>query len=142
MLGKLAICAPSQTFRAQGISALLVGAEYVERLDDWSEAELDPRIKATFHLLEKLTSTPEDVAAPDIARVREAGLSDDAITDAIYVSGHGRHDQPNRQRVGLRLGDRRRPAEARRRAQPHPLPRAGAPAPLSRMGVVKCRPGR
>jgi uncharacterized peroxidase-related enzyme len=70
----------------QGITTLLIGAEYVERLDDWSEAELDPRIKATFHLLEKLTSTPEDVAAPDIARVRAAGLSDDAITDAIYVS--------------------------------------------------------
>ena len=70
----------------QGITTLMGGAEYVERLDNWSEAELDPRIKATFHLLEKLTSAPEDVAAPDIARVRTAGLSDDAITDAIYVS--------------------------------------------------------
>ena len=35
--------------------------------------------------LEKLTLTPQAVTPADVAPLREAGLSDEAITDAIHV---------------------------------------------------------
>jgi alkylhydroperoxidase family enzyme len=35
--------------------------------------------------LEKVTLTPEEVTSADVATVRAAGVSDRAITDAVYV---------------------------------------------------------
>jgi hypothetical protein len=40
---------------------------------------------ATFGLLEKVTLTPDAVGAADITRARDAGVSDSAIRDALYV---------------------------------------------------------
>jgi hypothetical protein len=65
---------------------LLLGSESgVDQLDDWREAGFDPRITATFELLEKVTLSPGTVTAADAAAVRAAGLSDEAIADALYV---------------------------------------------------------
>lgn len=54
-------------------------------LADWRAAPLDPKLRATLGFLEKLTLTPADVRPADVAPLRAAGLSDDAIEDAIQV---------------------------------------------------------
>ena len=54
-------------------------------LSQWRRAALDPRMAATFGLLEKVTLTPDALGPEDIARMRDAGLSDSAIVDALYV---------------------------------------------------------
>ncbi|MGH8835554.1 MAG: peroxidase-related enzyme [Actinomycetes bacterium] len=69
-----------------GTTTLLLGPESgVDQLDDWRKAGFDPRITATFELLEKVTLSPGTVTAADAAAVRAAGLSDEAIADALYV---------------------------------------------------------
>ena len=54
-------------------------------LDDWRTAPLDPGLRATLHFLEKLTLTPADVGPADVDPLRAAGVSDEAIEDAIHV---------------------------------------------------------
>jgi alkylhydroperoxidase family enzyme len=49
------------------------------------EANLDPKVRATLTLLEKLVRTPERVTEADVDAVRAAGVSDDAIEDAAFV---------------------------------------------------------
>jgi uncharacterized peroxidase-related enzyme len=54
-------------------------------LDDWRTAPIDPRLRATLGFLEKLTRAPADVGPADVERLRSAGVSDEAIEDAIHV---------------------------------------------------------
>jgi alkylhydroperoxidase family enzyme len=54
-------------------------------LADWRTAPVDDRLRATLGYLEKLTLTPELLDSRDIAQMRAAGLSDQAIYDAAYV---------------------------------------------------------
>lgn len=54
-------------------------------VDDWRAAPLDPKLRATLGFLEKLTLHPNDVRPADIAPLRAAGVSDEAIEDAINV---------------------------------------------------------
>lgn len=54
-------------------------------LADWRTAPLDPKLRATLGFLEKLTLAPADVRPADVAPLRAAGVSDDAIEDAIQV---------------------------------------------------------
>ena len=54
-------------------------------LDDWRTAPIDDRLKATLGFLQKLTLTPADVGPADAELVRAAGVSDEAIEDAIHV---------------------------------------------------------
>ncbi len=54
-------------------------------IDDWRSAPLDAKLRATLGFLEKLTLRPNDVRPSDVAPLRAAGLSDDAIEDAINV---------------------------------------------------------
>lgn len=69
-----------------GTTMLLLGAESgVDRLENWRKGGFDPRITATFELLEKVTLSPSTVTAADVAAVQEAGVSDTAIADALYV---------------------------------------------------------
>jgi len=42
-------------------------------------------LRATLCLLEKLTLTPEEVSPQDVEAVRETGVSEEAILDAIYI---------------------------------------------------------
>jgi alkylhydroperoxidase family enzyme len=55
-------------------------------LEDWQAAPLEPQVKAMVGFLEKLMRDPDAVTAADIVPLREAGLSDRAIEDAIHVS--------------------------------------------------------
>ena len=54
-------------------------------LTDWRTAPLDPKLRATLGFLEKLTLTPAEVGPADVAPLRVAGVSDEAIEDAIQV---------------------------------------------------------
>ena len=54
-------------------------------LTDWRTAPLDPKLRATLGFLEKLTLTPAEVRAADLDPLRAAGLTDEAIEDAIHA---------------------------------------------------------
>ena len=54
-------------------------------LDDWRTAPIDAKLRAQLEFLEKLTLRPDDVRPRDVAPLRAAGLSDEAIEDAINV---------------------------------------------------------
>jgi len=54
-------------------------------LDDWRTAPIDARLRAQLEFLEKLTLHPDDVRRRDVEPLRAAGLSDEAIEDAINV---------------------------------------------------------
>jgi alkylhydroperoxidase family enzyme len=52
---------------------------------DWRTAPLDVRLRAALGFLEKLTLHPAEVQPVDVALLRAAGITDDAIEDVIYV---------------------------------------------------------
>ena len=54
-------------------------------LDDWRSAPIDERLRATLGFLEKLTLYPVDVGKADVEPLRSAGVSDEAIEDALFV---------------------------------------------------------
>lgn len=56
-------------------------------LNDWQNAPVSPKVKATLGLLEDLTLKPEKITFTDIERVRAAGVSAQAIEEAICVCG-------------------------------------------------------
>lgn len=52
---------------------------------DWKTGPLRAEARAILPFLEKLTLAPDAVGSEDVRELRAAGLSDDAIRDAIYV---------------------------------------------------------
>ena len=54
-------------------------------MNDWRSAPLDAKLRATLGFLEKLTLRPNEVRPADVAPLRAAGISDEAIEDAINV---------------------------------------------------------
>jgi alkylhydroperoxidase family enzyme len=54
-------------------------------LDDWWTAPIDEKLRATLGFLEKITLSPDDVGPEDAAAPRQAGVSDFALRDAVYV---------------------------------------------------------
>jgi alkylhydroperoxidase family enzyme len=52
---------------------------------DWRTASVDAKLRATLGFLERLTLRPADVTREDADAVRAAGVSDDALIDAIHV---------------------------------------------------------
>ena len=54
-------------------------------LADHRTAPVSPAVKATLDLLQKVTLTPADVTPADVEAVRAAGVSDEAIEDALAV---------------------------------------------------------
>jgi uncharacterized peroxidase-related enzyme len=54
-------------------------------LDDWRIAPLDGKTKVMLDFLSRLTLEPFHITAADIVPLREAGLSDEAIEDAIHI---------------------------------------------------------
>ena len=45
-----------------------------------------PELTAILAFLEKVTCSPDSVSANDLAQVREAGISDDAVIEALHVA--------------------------------------------------------
>jgi alkylhydroperoxidase family enzyme len=54
-------------------------------LEDWRTAPLGAPLRTTLALLEKVTLTPDQVGGSDVDAVRAAGVSDQAISDALHV---------------------------------------------------------
>jgi uncharacterized peroxidase-related enzyme len=52
---------------------------------DWRTAAVTPKLRATLDFLEKLTLDPAGVTREDAEAVRAAGVTDDALVDAIHV---------------------------------------------------------
>ena len=55
-------------------------------LDDYATAPIDGRLRATLRLLEKMTLDHENVRAEDVRDVIRAGVSKQAIQDALEVA--------------------------------------------------------
>ena len=54
-------------------------------VDDWRGAPLRPELKATLVFLEKLVLRPNELTPADADAVRAAGVTDDALRDAVTV---------------------------------------------------------
>jgi alkylhydroperoxidase family enzyme len=54
-------------------------------VDDWRSAPLRPELGATLVFLEKMTLRPDELSPADADKVREAGVSDQALRDAATV---------------------------------------------------------
>jgi len=52
---------------------------------DWRTAPLSPPLRATLGFLETLTLRPDELTREDADAVRAAGVSDEALVDAIHV---------------------------------------------------------
>jgi hypothetical protein len=52
---------------------------------DWRSAPLKPELRATLVFLEKLTLRPDEIGPADADAVRAAGVSDEALVDAIHT---------------------------------------------------------
>jgi alkylhydroperoxidase family enzyme len=52
---------------------------------DWRSAPVSAALRATLGFIEKLTLRPGDVTRADADAVRAAGVSEDALVDAIHV---------------------------------------------------------
>jgi alkylhydroperoxidase family enzyme len=54
-------------------------------LADWRTAPIDERLRATLGFLSRLTLEPAAVSADDARAVLDAGVSSEALADAVYV---------------------------------------------------------
>ena len=52
---------------------------------DWRTAPLSPQLRATLGFLETMTLRPGELGPADAEAVRAAGVSDQALEDAIHV---------------------------------------------------------
>jgi len=52
---------------------------------DWRTAPIDEGLRAMLGFLEKLTLNPEELGSADAEAVRAAGVSDEAMVNAIHV---------------------------------------------------------
>ena len=66
-------------------SAVLDPSTTAAVVTNWRTARVDDRVRATLGLLEKLTLTPDEVGPLDAGAVLDAGVSPEAIRDAIEV---------------------------------------------------------
>ncbi len=53
---------------------------------DWRSAPIRPELRAALEFLTKFVPPEQDFDAHDIQKMRDAGLSDDAIKDVMYAS--------------------------------------------------------
>lgn len=52
---------------------------------DWRTAPVDEKVRATLGVLEKLTLSPDALSHADADAARAAGVSTDALVDAIHI---------------------------------------------------------
>lgn len=53
-------------------------------LDDYTTAP-DPKLRSALGLIRKIALTPAEVTAPDVRPLLDAGVSRQAVADAVYV---------------------------------------------------------
>jgi alkylhydroperoxidase family enzyme len=54
-------------------------------LADWRTAPISEGLRATLGFLEQLTLRPGEIGPADAETVRDAGVSDEALADAVHV---------------------------------------------------------
>lgn len=54
-------------------------------LEDWRTAPVSEKLRATLGFLEKVTLSPGEVSPADLLPLHMAGVSDQAIEEALYV---------------------------------------------------------
>jgi alkylhydroperoxidase family enzyme len=54
-------------------------------LDDWHTAPIDEKVRAMLGYLEKMTLHPDDLGPDDVALLYAAGLTQQAINEAMHV---------------------------------------------------------
>jgi len=70
------------------IAARLVGHEVVDAImADVESAPISEPARRMLYFLEKLTLEPDRITSEDLAPLRAAKISDEAILDAIYICG-------------------------------------------------------
>jgi len=68
------------------VASIELGKDVVSAVwEDWRTAPVSPKLRAMLGYLEKMALHPETLGPDDVVPLREAGLSDRAIEDAIYV---------------------------------------------------------
>lgn len=55
-------------------------------LADFESAPISERLRAVLAFLKQVTLHPEQVQSTHVLRARQAGVSDAALTDALYVA--------------------------------------------------------
>jgi alkylhydroperoxidase family enzyme len=53
---------------------------------DWRTAPIEEKLRATLGFVETMTLRPQELTEEDAKRVRRAGVSDEALVDAIHVA--------------------------------------------------------
>jgi hypothetical protein len=53
---------------------------------DWRTAPVDEKLRAMLGFIEKLTLRPDELGSADADAVRAAGVTDEAMVDAIHVA--------------------------------------------------------
>lgn len=80
-LGKCSSCALQRGANAEeALGCELVGAV----MDDWSNAELSDKLRATLGFVERLTLEPGSVGPEHVAPMRAAGLGKGAIRQVVH----------------------------------------------------------
>jgi uncharacterized peroxidase-related enzyme len=54
-------------------------------LEDWRTAPVPEKFRVMLGFLEKMTLEPRELGPADVVPLREAGLSDEEIADAIHI---------------------------------------------------------
>jgi uncharacterized peroxidase-related enzyme len=54
-------------------------------METWADGRYGLRVTTTCRFLEKLTATPESVGASDVEACRAAGVSEDALREAVHI---------------------------------------------------------
>lgn len=68
------------------VASKVLGNELVEAANrDWRSAPINDRLRATLGLLEKVTLSPDNVSSEDMLLVLAAGVSTQAIQDALLI---------------------------------------------------------
>lgn len=55
-------------------------------LEDWRTAPIPEKLRVMLGFLETMTLHPKDLGPADVVPLREAGLSDEEIADAVHVA--------------------------------------------------------
>ena len=61
------------------------GMEAQAAIDDWRTAAVPEELRKTLEFLEKLTQRPAEVGGEDVRALLAAGVSREAIEDAVYL---------------------------------------------------------
>lgn len=69
------------------VASVEFGSEKVKRvLDDYERADISPKLRAMLGFIRKMTLEPDALGPADAQAVRNAGVSEAAMNDAIHVS--------------------------------------------------------